>query len=148
MKLVPLSSEHLDDVIAIEQSNQYSPWPEQEFVRSMENPNRHAWVALDNNQVLGFAVFSKIGLEAELLTVSIARQHQGQGLGRELLQQTITKLECETLFLEVRTSNDTARQLYESMGFNEVGRRANYYPTKNGREDALIYAADRRALID
>jgi ribosomal-protein-alanine N-acetyltransferase len=26
------------------------------------------------------------------------------------------------------------------MGFNEIGRRRNYYPAKTGREDALVLA--------
>jgi ribosomal-protein-alanine N-acetyltransferase len=28
------------------------------------------------------------------------------------------------------------------MGFNEFGRRPNYYPAKKGREDALVMAIE------
>ena len=44
------------------------------------------------------------------------------------------------IFLEVRPTNFRAIKLYISMGFNEIGKRRNYYPTKIGREDALILA--------
>jgi ribosomal-protein-alanine N-acetyltransferase len=44
------------------------------------------------------------------------------------------------IFLEVRPTNFKAIRLYLSMGFNEIGKRRNYYPTKIGREDALILA--------
>lgn len=43
-----------------------------------------------------------------------------------------------TLWLEVRASNAAAIALYESLGFNEATIRRNYYPTTDGREDAII----------
>ena len=45
-----------------------------------------------------------------------------------------------TLWLEVRASNASAIALYESLGFNEATIRRNYYPTTDGREDAIIMA--------
>jgi len=45
-----------------------------------------------------------------------------------------------TLWLEVRASNQQAIALYQFLGFNEVSIRRNYYPTKEGREDAIIMA--------
>ncbi|STW48927.1 ribosomal-protein-S18p-alanine acetyltransferase [Klebsiella pneumoniae] len=45
-----------------------------------------------------------------------------------------------TLWLEVRASNVAAIALYESVGFNEATIRRNYYPTADGREDAIIMA--------
>jgi ribosomal-protein-alanine N-acetyltransferase len=44
------------------------------------------------------------------------------------------------VLLEVRRSNDYAKQLYLSEGFHELGVRKAYYPAKNGREDAIILA--------
>lgn len=40
--------------------------------------------------------------------------------------------------LEVRAGNAAARALYERMGFQTVGHRAEYYSTNQGREDALL----------
>ena len=48
-------------------------------------------------------------------------------------------------FLEVRASNQSAYRLYERFGFNEVGRRRDYYPAVGGREDALVMAC---TLVD
>ncbi|MNR57792.1 ribosomal-protein-alanine N-acetyltransferase [compost metagenome] len=45
-----------------------------------------------------------------------------------------------TLWLEVRASNRAAIALYEDLGFNEVTVRRNYYPSANGREDAIVMA--------
>jgi ribosomal-protein-alanine N-acetyltransferase len=46
------------------------------------------------------------------------------------------------VFLEVRPSNARAIALYHDMGFNEIGRRPNYYPARSGREDALVLAIE------
>jgi len=48
--------------------------------------------------------------------------------------------------LEVRQSNQAARKLYESLGFEVTGRRPNYYRVQEGREDAILMAVDIKAI--
>ena len=50
------------------------------------------------------------------------------------------ELNAGMCFLEVRVSNQSAYRLYERYGFNEIGRRRDYYPTVDGKEDALVMA--------
>jgi ribosomal-protein-alanine N-acetyltransferase len=72
-------------------------------------------------------------------------RHRQQGVGTTLLRAllaTAEVAEVATLFLEVRPSNTAALRLYEKFGFNEVGVRNNYYPAKNGREDAIVLAKE------
>jgi len=79
----------------------------------------------------------------QLTPEKIAMLPQGRGLGRALLEHLIDELEkrgVATLWLEVRASNAAAIALYESLGFNEATIRRNYYPTTDGREDAIIMA--------
>ena len=54
--------------------------------------------------------------------------------------QTATLQRAENLFLEVRQSNRAAIQLYDAMGFHQIGVRVGYYPTKKGNEDAIVMA--------
>jgi len=49
---------------------------------------------------------------------------------------------ASSIFLEVRPSNVAARTLYDSLGFNEIGRRKGYYPGVTSREDALVMAKE------
>ena len=49
---------------------------------------------------------------------------------------------AQSIFLEVRPSNEAAVMLYDSMGFNEIGIRNGYYPAQSGREDALVMALE------
>ena len=54
--------------------------------------------------------------------------------------EDLTAKGIATLWLEVRASNSPAIALYESLGFNEVTVRKNYYPAAQGKEDAVIMA--------
>ena len=91
--------------------------------------------------MIGYAVAG----EAHLLTITVAPEHQGKKLGKALLQHIVEWAEpqAETLFLEVRVSNQKAINLYLNEGFNELGIRRNYYPSPTGgREDAMLMALD------
>ena len=81
--------------------------------------------------------------EAHILNLCIRSTLRGRGYGRLLLQEQLDALsehDVDMVLLEVRPSNSSAIALYESLGFNELGRRKGYYPAVDGREDALIMA--------
>ena len=140
----PMQFNDLDTVAAIEQKNQYTPWTQQQFLESIEKDT--AWVLYnDEAQLLGYIVFRIIIDEIELLNVSISSNCQRQGLGAQLLKTLINEaqsLRKNKIFLEVRRSNFSAIQLYENNGFKMVGIRKEYYLTRQGREDALVYGLD------
>lgn len=104
----------------------------------------HCQVVEREGELVGHAVLSAAAGEAHLLNISVAPEHQKQGIGRRLLKRMVRlagEQGADTLFLEVRTSNTNAQYLYQSEGFCEVGRRRGYYPhDDHGREDAVIYA--------
>ena len=85
--------------------------------------------------------------EAHILNVSVEPGLQGHGFGGQMLNHLIEDARTQgarQMFLEVRESNQVAIQMYLNHGFNEIGRRQNYYPTKAGREDALVYGLQLR----
>ena len=102
----------------------------------------HQFIAIrDNDQLVGYAVYMSIFENAELLTIAIDRPFQGKGYGRVLLEQLCARLASwgiENFFLEVRPSNTKALGLYQKLGFEEISRRKDYYPTHDGREDAIV----------
>ena len=142
-ELIPLGMEHLDWVLTVEAANQYSPWPRSEFEQSIHSARRRSWILCDNGGPVGYCVYSLVVDEAELLTISVDPRLKGRGYGRQLLEKSIALLHCLRIFLEVRASNTLAIGLYESTGFHEIAVRKGYYPTANGREDAIVYAMDK-----
>ena len=100
----------------------------------------------DTGEVVGFAEFSLVLDESELLSLVVHPLFQQQGLGKLLLSEVLKEaaaLGAMKIFLEVRESNTVARNLYEHRGFVQNGIRSGYYsPTGAGmpREDACLYS--------
>ncbi|WP_435928991.1 ribosomal protein S18-alanine N-acetyltransferase [Dryocola sp. BD613] len=127
---------------AIEQRSHAFPWSEKTFASNQGD--RYFNLRLDvDDRMAAFAVTQVVLDEATLFNIAVDPACQRKGLGRQLLAHLISELEKRdvfTLWLEVRASNTAAIALYESLGFNEATIRRNYYPTKEGREDAIIMA--------
>jgi [ribosomal protein S18]-alanine N-acetyltransferase len=136
----PMTEQDLSAVMRIEPTIYSHPWTLGNFRDSL-NAGHSAWVMELAGELVGYALVMMVLDEAHLLNISVAKPFQGQGLGRVLLAQMIAisrRYQAANMFLEVRVSNTSAIALYETMGFCEMGIRRNYYPTKSGREDAVL----------
>jgi len=94
---------------------------------------------LDKNAFIRWRLIPAAG-EAELLRIAVAPEARRQGLARRLLEASDTILcrqKISELHLEVRTSNEAARTLYEAQGWLFLNIRKAYY--RDG-EDAAVYA--------
>lgn len=134
-----MSADDLDNVLAIEQRAFSHPWSRRLYEDALGSYRCH--VLEQDGRHLGHVVMQYIADEAHLLNIVIGVEHQGRGLGSQLLEFALGEARqraCRSCFLEVRASNAAAYQLYERHGFNEIDRRRNYYPSATGREDALV----------
>ena len=130
----------INAIMAIEPEIYPYPWTRGNFSDSL-NAGYSCWIYEQDNIIIGYAVVMLVLDEAHLLNISIAKAHQGRGLGRSLLQhlmQIARSHGAAHLFLEVRPSNQAAIRLYESIGFNEMAVRRGYYPAADRREDAIL----------
>ncbi|MFT4197786.1 MAG: ribosomal protein S18-alanine N-acetyltransferase [Pseudoxanthomonas sp.] len=144
LALRPLREADLDAVMAIEQRAYPFPWTRGIF-RDCLAAGYPAWLLLERDLPVGYAVASLAADEAHVLNICIAPERQGRGLGRHLLRslvKSVRERRAERVFLEVRPSNPGAQALYQSEGFNEIGRRPRYYPAAHGREDAIVMAME------
>jgi ribosomal-protein-alanine N-acetyltransferase len=112
----------LAQVAAIQDASPESPrWNAADYL------NYDLLVAVREGRVVGFlASRSLVEGEREILNLAVAPEFRRQGIARHLWDAF-----CEgpfgTIFLEVRESNEAARSLYLSLGFQELGRRPAYY---------------------
>jgi len=137
----PMTEADLDEVVQIECAAFSHPWSRKLFSDGLSSYD--CWVMFEGERQVGHAVLSVIIDEAHLLNITVAPHCQGRGLGLLLLErlmQRAIELKAGECFLEVRASNLAAYRLYERYGFNEIGRRRDYYPAPGGREDALVMA--------
>lgn len=136
----PMTEADLPRVMNIEPRAYTFHWTEGIFKDCINN-GYHMPVMEMAGQVVGYAVFSIVAAEAHLLNITIEPEYMGRGLGRMLLEHVIARCaeqDTESLFLEVRVSNEPANRLYKSMGFKSLGLRKNYYPGHFGREDGVV----------
>lgn len=147
-RFCPMHPRHLDAVLAIEQRAYPIPWSRNAFEDCLR-VGYSAWVLTDTTgRVLGYGLMTLAVDEAHLLNLCIDPPHQGQGLGRRLLEHLASLAAAagaERLLLEVRVSNAPALALYRSAGFTPIGLRKRYYPTLDRvGEDAHVL--ERRLL--
>ncbi|GAB32812.1 ribosomal protein S18-alanine N-acetyltransferase [Gordonia otitidis] len=112
-----------------------SPWPATAFRAELNAPYNRYFAARETpgGAVVGYAGISTLGAggayECEIHTIAVAPSHRGLGYGRALLAEMLDVADAADapVYLEVRTDNDTAIELYERNGFVRRGVRRNYY---------------------
>lgn len=68
--------------------------------------------------------------QGDIQTIAVAPDARRRGIGRALMHALITEARdrgARDVFLEVRDDNPTAQQLYDSLGFERIAVRPNYY---------------------
>lgn len=142
--LRPMRESDLDAVMAIELRAYPFPWTRGIF-RDCLHAGYSMWVHERGGALLGYGVLSVAAGEAHVLNLCTAIGHEGEGLGLHMLQALLKIARgqrAQRVFLEVRPSNPRAIDLYQRVGFNEIGRRPRYYPATGGREDAIVMAME------
>ena len=130
----------LDLVVQNEIAAYEHPWSKRIFIDCLR-AGYQCWVLANKQRIVAHGVMSVAIGECHLLTLCVHPEYQRRGYGRKifkLLLERACKLDAVECFLEVRSSNQSAINLYRDMGFVQIGERESYYPGKNGREDALI----------
>lgn len=133
----------LDDVLRVERAGYEFPWSERVF-RDCLRVGYRGWLLAESGRVHGHLIVSIAAGEAHVLNLCVEPAARRRGHARRLLVfglRQSAQAGADSVFLEVRPSNTAAIALYESLGFNEIGLRPEYYPVSNGRrEPALVMA--------
>ena len=136
----PMTEADLDAVVAIECAAYAHPWSRGNFADSLRS-GYQAQLLCAGDTLLGYFVAMKGVDEVHLLNITVAPAYQGLGWGRVMLDALAIWARGQGagwVWLEVRTSNARAQQVYLRYGYRRVGERKNYYPADGGREDAIV----------
>ena len=132
----------LTEVMAVERQAYPMPWTHGNFVDSLAAGYPAEVLRGPRAELLGYWVAMPGVDEMHLLNITVAPAWQGRGLAIVMLDRLVA--ECRRrgltqLWLEVRISNERAREVYRRYGMAEVGKRRAYYPVAQGpREDAIL----------
>lgn len=140
--LRPMTPADLDAVLALELAVfGEEAWTRQMLIDELEQQpaSRHYLVAQVDHQIVGYAGLLGAGWQGDVLTLAVARSHWGRGIGSALLDALLAEAArrgCAEVFLEVRTDNARAQQLYARHEFAQIGIRRGYYQPSGA--DALV----------
>lgn len=136
----PMTLNDLDGVMAVEQESFLTPWSRSAFEEELaQNRLARYLVALDGETIVGYAGTWLVINEAHVTNVAVHSNRRREGIGRLLMEALMDMARdagMESMTLEVRVSNESARALYHQLGFISAGIRKNYY--SETKEDALI----------
>ncbi|HAT1596454.1 TPA: ribosomal protein S18-alanine N-acetyltransferase [Legionella pneumophila] len=135
----------IENVYSIETNVHIAPWSK-DILRDCVLVGYDCRVLEINNgdsPILAGYIISRISNNScHILNLCIAKPLQSKGLGRKLLQTVLYSLskytQTESVILEVRPSNSAALHLYETMGFEKIEIKKDYYKDKNSVEDAIL----------
>ena len=140
IRIVPMTSAHLDEIAELERICFSVPWSRNMLAEELDNACAAFLAAVDEtNRVVGYAGLMVVLDEGYITNVAVHPEFRRRGIAQKLLDvfENFAKAnKLAFLTLEVRESNYGAIALYGSRGYRGVGRRKNYY--EHPKEDAVI----------
>jgi len=140
LRIVPLSREHLDQILSIERLSFTDPWTRGMFESELDVEARgYARGAMRHGSLIGYIFAVVIPDEAHIGNLAVAPGERGRGVAQELLDQLVDDASAAgvtRVTLEVRASNHTARKFYYKNNFIDIAIRKNYY--RSPVEDAIV----------
>lgn len=133
----PMTASDVPEVLELERVIFPAPWTEKMLYDELLAEGRVYLLARDDDGIAAYGGIMVVESDAHIMTLAVREDRRRKGLASQLLLALIAaglELGAVHLTLELRTSNEPARALYEKFGFVPVGLRPGYYAD----EDALV----------
>lgn len=109
-----------------------SPWSAAQFREELFGvpKTRKYIVALDDNEIIGYAGIALAGDVADIHTLTVLPAFRRRGIASHMLKELeawATHKGIANFMLEMREGNAEAQPLYEKYGYQVISRRDNYY---------------------
>ena len=157
LSFLPMTTADLDAVLAIESVSHIHPWTQGNFSDSLaaghwaycvrpqlEDAIKGSY--LDPEILWAYCILFPAVDELHLLNITVSPKLRRLGIGAKMMhaiEGVAAQQKMARIILEVRPSNINALQLYQALGYEQIGLRKNYYPIdaiSGLREDAWVFA--------
>lgn len=138
--------EDVDPIAALENASFPSPWRREFFESEVEAEGRFNRVARAGGRIIGYCFSMYFLEEMHVNKIAIAAAWRRRGVAKLLMDDAMAFARAhgvESVALEVRESNESARAFYIALGFEERYRRQRYYPDG---ETAVVMATELQDL--
>lgn len=126
------------DILSIENSLKHKILTKQSILKDFETNAAQYIVYSIQNEPVGYLTYSNCIDHIDIISIAVKPEFRKKGIAQALFNY-LEQINAQnlTLFLEVRSTNAPAINLYTKLGFKQISTRENYY--QNPVEDALIY---------
>lgn len=127
---------HLEEIIFSH------PWSKKSIESTLLSSDNVCLVVYDSEKNIqaGYCIFTTSFEDADLCRIAVLNDYRRNHLADRMFKTAFEKLEkkgIKRVLLEVRESNNAAIALYKKYGFEQIGKRKNYY--SEPAEDGLVY---------
>ena len=139
IQVVTMAEEHISALAQLEKECFADPWSEKALAEELTNPNAVFRVALIDEEVAGYVGMLHVLDEGDICNVAVFDKFRRRGVATALIQHLVdyaVENQLSFITLEVRESNMGAQKFYETMGFETIGIRKNFY--YNPKEHAIL----------
>lgn len=148
------SSTDLKEVVRIEGESYADAWDAETFLYFLEEGS-HCMIAETEEGIAGFMLYAETKTKFHIEDIAVQLASRRGGIAKSLIAELMERMVTEgkrRISLEVRKSNQGARDCYLRLGFIETRIKVGYYDDELGVEDAVVMeyrrtAAHRRSLI-
>ncbi len=138
IEFVPMKKHHINGMVMLEEQCFNTGFAAKTFEKELENKIAIYFVAVKGDEILGYAGLWNVCGSAEIIEIAVHKESRRQGIASGLLSALANECIKQNVLeinLEVRESNNAARNLYKKHGFVENGLRKRYY---DNTEDAIL----------
>ena len=139
IQVVTMAEEHISALAQLEKECFADPWSEKALADELTNPNAVFRVALIDEEVAGYVGMLHVLDEGDICNVAVFDKFRRRGVATALIQHLVdyaVENQLSFITLEVRESNMGAQKFYETVGFETIGIRKNFYD--NPKEHAIL----------
>ncbi|HEX7321286.1 MAG TPA: ribosomal protein S18-alanine N-acetyltransferase [bacterium] len=120
----------IDQVYELEHELFPNPWPKSFFESDLQRPSTIALVTEHDRQVIAYALANCYDVELHITNIAVDARFQRKGQAARLvdeLERNASVRGCTHAYLEVRTANSGAIELYRKIGYTIAYTRSKYY---------------------
>ncbi|MFM1564752.1 ribosomal protein S18-alanine N-acetyltransferase [Helcococcus ovis] len=140
-EFVEIDEKYIDFLVEMEKDFQ-NPWPLEGFFLEMENEYTRSIGLCIDGILVGYMFYSEYMDEININHFVVDINYRKKGYASEIMQELFNRLtKKQLIYLEVRTDNTAAINLYKKFGLEIINTRKNYY---TDGQDAYIMQRDRK----
>ncbi|HET6490455.1 MAG TPA: ribosomal protein S18-alanine N-acetyltransferase [Syntrophales bacterium] len=147
LEIGPLTVDDIGEIMQIERTSFRTPWSPEMFKQDLHFPIARCLAARlkggTEKQLAGYIICWFVADEVHVTNIAVREDLRNRRIATRLVEEALFLARNERMnycTLEVRRSNESARELYRRLGFETRGVRPKYYSDNN--EDALIMWLD------